>query len=131
MLVGCLYHHLWGFLDGSVVKKPLTNVGDAGSSPESRRFSWGRKWQSTSVFLTRKSHEQRSLVDLASYIVHRVINRWTWLRDWAHTHYHFWRHISWNDLPILNLIICNLLLNCKVFFFKDITFFVYIYAYDL
>ena len=41
----------WGFLGGSVVKNPLANVGDAGSIPESRRFPWRRKWQSTSVFL--------------------------------------------------------------------------------
>ena len=66
-----------GFLHGSVVKNPLTNVGDAGSIPESRRFPWGRKWQFTSVFLTRESHGQRSLVDLVGCIVHRVINRWT------------------------------------------------------
>ena len=32
-------------------------------NPWVRKIPWGRKWQSTPVFLPRKSHGQRSLVD--------------------------------------------------------------------
>ena len=37
-------------------KKPPANAGDAGSIP-----GLGRKWQSTPIFLSAKSHGQRSL----------------------------------------------------------------------
>ena len=35
---------------------------DVGSTPAVGRFPWRRKWQSTPIFLTGKSHGQRSLV---------------------------------------------------------------------
>ena len=46
-----------GLLDGSVVKNPPANAGDAGSIPGSGRFPWRRKWQPTPLFLPGKSHE--------------------------------------------------------------------------
>ena len=52
----------WGFLDGSEVKNPSVNVGDAGSIPGSGMTPWSRKWQPAPVFLPEKFHEQRSLV---------------------------------------------------------------------
>ena len=39
---------------------------------------WRRRWQPTPVFLTRESHEQRSL---AGYIVHVVTKSWTQLNE--------------------------------------------------
>ena len=54
-----------GFSSGSVRKKPPVSAGDtgdAGSTPGSGRFPWGRKWQPTPVCLPRKFHGQRSLV---------------------------------------------------------------------
>ena len=42
----------WGLPGGSVVKNPLANAGDEGSS---------RKWQPAPVCLPGKSHGQRSL----------------------------------------------------------------------
>ena len=54
---------LWVVL---VVKNPPANeeaIRDAGSIPEFRKIPWGRKWQPTPVFLPRKSHGQRGLVD--------------------------------------------------------------------
>jgi len=53
-----------GFPGGSVVKNLPPNIGDAGdveSNPWIRKVPWSRKWQPTSVFLTGKSHGQRSL----------------------------------------------------------------------
>ena len=50
-----------GLPGGSVVKNPPVNTGDLGSIPGSGRFSWTKKWQSTSVFLPGESHGQKSL----------------------------------------------------------------------
>ena len=36
-------------------------------SPWVRKIPWRRKWQSTPVFLPRKSHGQRSLVDYSPW----------------------------------------------------------------
>ena len=47
--------------------------GDEGSIPGLGRSPGKRKWQPTPVFLTGKSHGQRSLV---GYIVHRVAKNW-------------------------------------------------------
>ena len=49
-------------LGGSDDKASAYNEGDPSSIPGSGRFPWRRKWQSTPVFLPRKSHGQRSLV---------------------------------------------------------------------
>ena len=50
------------FPGGAVVKNLPTNVGDAGD-PWVGMIPWrGRKWQHTPVFLSGKSHRQRSLV---------------------------------------------------------------------
>ena len=54
-----------GFPGGSEVKASAWNVGDPGSIPGSGRspgVPWGKKWQCTPVFLSRKFHGQRSLV---------------------------------------------------------------------
>ena len=62
-------HHPPG---GSVVKDPPATAGDArgaGSNPGSGRSPGGGKWQFTPVFLSGKSHGQRSL---AGYLVHGI-----------------------------------------------------------
>ena len=51
-----------GFPDGSVVKNPPANAGDAGLILGLGRLPWSRKWLPTPVFLPRKSQGQRSLV---------------------------------------------------------------------
>ena len=43
------------------------NAGDLGSIPGSGRFLWRREWQSTPIFLLRKSHRQRSLESYSSW----------------------------------------------------------------
>ena len=55
-----------GFCGGSVIKNLPANAGNAGRIPESGRFPWRRKWQSTSVFLPGKSRGQRSLSSVQS-----------------------------------------------------------------
>ena len=45
-----------------MVKNSLANAGDVGSIPGFGTIPWRRKWQSTPVFLARKSHGQRSQV---------------------------------------------------------------------
>ena len=53
-----------GFTGGSVVKNlpgSAEDTGDAGSAPRLGRSRWRRKWQSTPIFLSEKSHGQRRL----------------------------------------------------------------------
>ena len=50
------------FPSGSEVKASPCNVGDLGLIPGLGRFPWRRKWQPTPVFLSEKSHRQRSLM---------------------------------------------------------------------
>ena len=50
------------FPGGSVVKNLIDNIGNKGLIPELGRSPGGKKWQSTSVFLSGKYHGQRSLV---------------------------------------------------------------------
>ena len=50
------------FPHSSVGKESACNAGDLGSIPGLGKILWRRKWQSTPVFLPRKSHGQRSLV---------------------------------------------------------------------
>ena len=60
----CQQMNTMGFPDDSVGKEPTCNAegtADAGSNPGSGRSLGGGKWQSTPVFLTGKSHGQRSL----------------------------------------------------------------------
>ena len=47
-----------GFPGGSDDKEPICNAGD----PWVRKIFWGRKWQTTPVFLPGESYGQRSLV---------------------------------------------------------------------
>ena len=54
------------FPDGSVVKNPPANAGNAGSIPGLGRFPWSRKWQLIPVFLPGKSHA-RFQTSLAGY----------------------------------------------------------------
>ena len=51
----------------AVGKASACNVGDPGSIPGSGRFLWRREWQSTPIFLLRKSHRQRSLESYSSW----------------------------------------------------------------
>ena len=53
------------FPGGLVVKESTCRRGrhrQHGFNPWVRNIPWGRKWQLTSVFLTGKSHEHKSLV---------------------------------------------------------------------
>ena len=48
---------------GSAIKNPRANSGDLQVRSLGWEIPWRRKWQPTPVFLPRKSHGQRSLVD--------------------------------------------------------------------
>ena len=61
-----------GFSGGSVVKKPPANAGDTGLIPWVGEITWRWKWQLTSVFLPRKSHEHRSLAGYSPWVRKRV-----------------------------------------------------------
>ena len=54
-------------LSGSVGRESACNAEDPGSIPGSGRFPWRRKWQPTPIFLSGKSHGQRSLVDYSAW----------------------------------------------------------------
>ena len=60
------YLKLVDFPGDTVVKKPTAIVGVVGSVLI-RMIPWRRKWQSTPVFLPRKSHGQRSLPDCSPW----------------------------------------------------------------
>ena len=51
---------MWGFPGGSGGKESACNVGDT-FSPWVGKIPWRREWLPTPVFLSGKSHEQRSL----------------------------------------------------------------------
>ena len=53
-------------------KESSCQGGDAGSIPGSRRISWRRKWQLTSVFLPGKSPGERSLAGSSPWGHRRV-----------------------------------------------------------
>ena len=56
---------LWGFPSGTVIKNPPGNADRRKRcrfNPWVGNIPWRRKWQSTPVFLPRKSHGQRSPV---------------------------------------------------------------------
>ena len=53
-----------GFPGGSVVKNLPVNTGDMSLIPGLGKIPWRKKWKSTPIFLSVKSHGQRSL---ASY----------------------------------------------------------------
>ena len=65
-----------GFPSGSVSKESICNAVDMDSISGLERFPWRRKWQPTTVFLTRESHGQRNLVAT----VHRVAKSQTRLK---------------------------------------------------
>ena len=72
-----LFYELWqvgsfGFPGGSVVKNPPTIQETQVFDPSVGEIPWRRKWQLTLVFLTGKSHGQRSLAGLQSMGVTRV-----------------------------------------------------------
>ena len=54
-----------------MVKNLPADAGDAVSTPESGD-SWRRQWQPTLVFLTGKSHGQRSLWGCSPWLCRRV-----------------------------------------------------------
>ena len=54
-------HTLLGFSGGSVVKN-LPVYRRCGFNPWVRKIPWKRKWKPTPVFLSGKSHGQKSLV---------------------------------------------------------------------
>ena len=49
-------------LVSSFGKESACSPGDLGSIPGSGKILWSRKWQTTPVFLPRKSHGQRILM---------------------------------------------------------------------
>ena len=65
--------YMWDSPGGSVVKNLPAGAGDKGSILGLGsilgwgRFPWRRKWQPTPVFLSGKSHGQRSLVCYSSW----------------------------------------------------------------
>ena len=63
------YHYL-GFPGGSVVKNPPANTG--AFNPCFGKIPWRRKWVPTPVFLSEKSHGQRSLVGYNPWGLKRV-----------------------------------------------------------
>ena len=82
-----LYCDYWSFPDGAVVKNLPAKAGDArdlGSTPESGRSPWIRKWQPTPVFLPGKFHGQRNLMGYSPGGHKRV--RHSWAIEHTHTH---------------------------------------------
>ena len=61
-----------GFPGGSVLKDLPANAGDTSRIPGSGRHPWRRKWQPIPVFLSAKSHGQRSLVGFRPWDRKRV-----------------------------------------------------------
>ena len=59
------------FLGGSAMRNPPANAGHASLIPGSRRFP-GEGNESTQVFLSGKSHGQRSLVGYSPWVCKRV-----------------------------------------------------------
>ena len=60
----CLLERNLGFPNDSSGKEYTCNagdIGDMGLSPGLGRSPWGRKWQTTPIFLSEKSHGQRTL----------------------------------------------------------------------
>ena len=60
----CLLERNLGFPNDSSGKEYTCNagdIGDMGLSPGLGRSPWRRKWQTTPIFLSEKSHGQRSL----------------------------------------------------------------------
>ena len=66
-----------------MVKNLPASAGDAGSIPDSGRFPWSRKQQSTPVFLPGESHGQRSLAGYSPW-GHKELDR----TEHAHVHPH-------------------------------------------
>ena len=67
ILAGALffYYSDGGFPGSSVGKESACSAGDPGLIPGSGKIPWRRKWQTTPVFLLRKSHGQRILMGFA------------------------------------------------------------------
>ena len=62
---GTMFLLIFRITGASQVKNTPANAGDSKRlelDPWVRKIPWGRKWQSTPVFLPGKSHGQRSLV---------------------------------------------------------------------
>ena len=57
---------------GPVVKNPPAKAGDCQTVTAPGKIPWRRKWQTTSVFLPRKPHGQRSLVGCSPWSRKRV-----------------------------------------------------------
>ena len=67
-----LTQHPRGFPGSSVVKKSTCQCKRHGFNPRVRKIPWRRKWQHTPVFLTGKSHGQRSLAGYSPWGHKRV-----------------------------------------------------------
>ena len=77
---------MWaGFLDGSMIKNPPGNAGDAGDLGS---IPWRRKSQSTPIFLPGTSHGQRGLVSYS---------------PWGHKESDTTEHAcSWNHFTVIS-----------------------------
>ena len=60
------------FPGGSVLKNPPADAGLCGFDPWVREILWRRKWQPSPVFLSGKSHGQRSLAGYSPWGHKRV-----------------------------------------------------------
>ena len=87
-----------------MIKNPPVSVGDArdGFNPWVGKIPWKRKWQPTAVFLPRKFHGQRSLMNYSPYShkeseitenVHVHTHTHTDTHTQRHTHTHRHTHI--------------------------------------
>ena len=80
-----------GFPGGSVVKNLSANAADTSFNPWVGKIPWRRKWQPTPVFLSGKSHEQRSLAGYSprgcKRVRHSLVTKTTtqslWVRSWV------------------------------------------------
>ena len=57
-----------GFPGGSVVKESACQFRRHRSDPRVRKIPWRREWKPTSVFLSEKSHGQRSLAGYRAWV---------------------------------------------------------------
>ena len=66
-ILECDIHYIGGFPGGSRIKKIHLPSRRHGFDSWVRKIPWRRKWQLTPVFLPRKFHGQRSLMDYSPW----------------------------------------------------------------
>ena len=69
----CIWLYMWTLLWWLSGKKKSTyQFRKRGFDPWAGKIPWKRKWQTTPIFLPRKSHEQRSLVGYSPWGLKRI-----------------------------------------------------------